>query len=401
MKYRALAHQPVPRRKKSLRAVLGLSVCALTVLVVLFISSFSPASDNSTLYSENDSGGRPAPVADAFTQSNRAPLVGIGSLTLSNIRSGGSGFSGFRRGSSSSSSTFSFLHGARETSDLQDFVPYATERQYDLVEGVHYDATFRLADVKSYDNEYRIVDNSPFRYMLPPDQLPLPYKIVTYKPRIHYFPSFISAEESKGIIDIAKTSLRRSEVAVHRGSNASSTQEIRTSYQTWFPHTHPVIKPVAHRICQIMNMDCAIAEQLMVLRYKKGQRYVHHVDYFDPQWYGAQTTNRVATFFVYLTGEGGAANGGATVFPRANGEPQPTDPTRCDVGLRVYPVAGSAVVFYDMHPDGSVDENSLHGGCPPLNDETEKWAAVIWLRINVPPERQAMPGHRLPGERPW
>lgn len=276
------------------------------------------------------------------------------------------------------------------------FSEHAAKHQFKLVEGIHYDAPFALSTVSTFDNLYNVPKPWIFDYMAGSESIAIPYTILAYAPRIHHFASFVTPEEAQAVIDVAARKLGRSQVAVHKGSTDSSTQEIRTSYQTWLRHSDPAIAPIAQRMCSVMNMDCNIAEQVMVLRYEKGQRYVHHVDFFDPQWYGKQETNRVATFFIYLSGKGGRDSGGATIFPRANGAGHPADPRDCGVGLRVYPVAGSAVVFYDLRRDGSVDDFSLHGGCPPTDDFV-KWAAVMWLRVPVPADRQARYGHRANG----
>ena len=37
------------------------------------------------------------------------------------------------------------------------------------------------------------------------------------------------------------------------------------------------------------------------------------------------------------------------------------------------------IIFYSMHPDGSMDDLSLHGGCDVLGEEETKWSANFWL----------------------
>merc|ERR1712187_995533 len=85
-------------------------------------------------------------------------------------------------------------------------------------------------------------------------------------------------------------------------------------------------------------------EDLQVLGYEKGERYVAHHDYFDVNLYakdqGIQRMtqqglyNRLITAFFYLTT---VEDGGATNFPRAGGGPQPSDFGDCSKGVSVYP----------------------------------------------------------------
>ena len=71
------------------------------------------------------------------------------------------------------------------------------------------------------------------------------------------------------------------------------------------------------------------------------------------------------------------AKGGETVFPRFGGAPQPRDFKRCDVGLKAKPEKGKVIIFYDLLPNGQMDDLSLHGGCPV--EEGVKWAANKWV----------------------
>jgi len=79
------------------------------------------------------------------------------------------------------------------------------------------------------------------------------------------------------------------------------------------------------------------------------------------------------------------SEGGETFFPRAlNAEgkeyhPWNGDHEDCYRGLYVPPVRGNAVLFYSMVPDGRLDERSLHGGCKPRGETTEKWGANQWI----------------------
>ena len=51
---------------------------------------------------------------------------------------------------------------------------------------------------------------------------------------------------------------------------------------------------------------------------------------------------------------------------------------RCRSRLAIRPHSSRAVLFYSQNPDGTPDNNSMHGGCPVVNGE--KWPAskYIW-----------------------
>ena len=124
-----------------------------------------------------------------------------------------------------------------------------------------------------------------------------------------------------------------------------------------------------------------------------------HHDFFDPAAYASNpemlasvehgAKNRLATVFFYLNNitsdEDVSKGGGATNFPRAetaahpNGGPVPRDYFDCSGGLSVYPQEGKVIIFYSMHPDGTMDDFSLHGGCDVLEASQTKWSANFWL----------------------
>jgi prolyl 4-hydroxylase len=48
-------------------------------------------------------------------------------------------------------------------------------------------------------------------------------------------------------------------------------------------------------------------------------------------------------------------------------------------GIGIWPEAGKAVLFYNVLPDGNVDDWSVHGGEEVLNGQGEKWIANLWV----------------------
>jgi prolyl 4-hydroxylase len=44
----------------------------------------------------------------------------------------------------------------------------------------------------------------------------------------------------------------------------------------------------------------------------------------------------------------------------------------------VAPTKGDGVIFYNVSPNGTLDQNSLHASAPVI--QGEKWVATKWLR---------------------
>ena len=77
---------------------------------------------------------------------------------------------------------------------------------------------------------------------------------------------------------------------------------------------------------------------------------------------------RFVTLLMYLNEP---TAGGQTAFPKA------TDPATGKAGLAIHPGKGSAVLFYNLLPDGNADTETLHAALPVI--EGEKWLANFWI----------------------
>lgn len=159
------------------------------------------------------------------------------------------------------------------------------------------------------------------------------------------------------------------------------------------------VRKLEVRAYRVLHTPRAHFEQLEVLRYRTGERYKAHYDYFtrddstcdtdpktarlltDEQTGGAR--NRLATMLWYLSSHSGD-EGGETHFPLAELLSQPrttttTDPeTECGAGgLKVQPRLGNATLWYNLRPDGAPDRSSKHSGCAPRSGSV-KWAMNLW-----------------------
>ena len=206
----------------------------------------------------------------------------------------------------------------------------------------------------------------------PPRQLaieaamqPVPARSLSSQPAVAVIEGLLSRDECRLLMLSAQPFLQPSR-AVDPGSGVAQAMPLRTSSDASFD---PMLEDFALRCVQLRmaraaGMELANAEQLIVLRYAPGQEYRPHRDYLPPaaiERDRPQAGNRARTICAYLND---VEAGGETVFPVA--------------GVEVAPKAGSAVVFDNLHADGSPDPDSLHAGQPVLRGV--KWLATLWLR---------------------
>lgn len=207
----------------------------------------------------------------------------------------------------------------------------------------------------------------------------IPFQVLSWRPRAVYFPNFTSAELCERIIDMAKSKLQPSKLALRKGESSESTKGTRTSSGTFISASEDktgTLDLIESKIARVTMLPRTHGEAFNILRYEIGQKYDAHYDAFNPTEYGPQQSQRVASFLLYLSN---VEAGGETMFPFEDGTNIGTryDYKEC-IGLKVKPRQGDGLLFYSLLPDGLIDKTSLHGSCPVI--EGQKWVATKWIR---------------------
>ncbi|CAI5503927.1 unnamed protein product [Closterium sp. Naga37s-1] len=198
------------------------------------------------------------------------------------------------------------------------------------------------------------------------------------EPRAFLYKSFLSDAECDHIVNIATARLARSAVA-DGSSGKSVVSEVRTSTGMFLTKGEDdVIRAIEQRVSEWTFLPVANQEALQVLRYAIGQKYDAHLDYFSDPVNTQLGGHRYATLLMYLSN---VTKGGETVFPTVKDDtPKDDSWSDCAKGaLAVKPIKGDALLFFNMHPDGSPDPSSLHHACPVV--EGIKWSAPKWIRM--------------------
>jgi prolyl 4-hydroxylase len=167
---------------------------------------------------------------------------------------------------------------------------------------------------------------------------------------------------------------------------AEATHDIQTrsSSNAWLSRQHSTLaESLYQRAAHVLGIDPhllqgdhdqdaryhSIAESIQVVHYKAGgEEYHAHHDFVYPSVTHRYQPTRFATLLVYLNSV--TDGGGATRFPRAVNKEKAE-------GIEVKPQQGRAVLFYNLLPDGNVDDLSQHGSNP--TKRQEKWMANIWV----------------------
>ncbi|KAL2906398.1 putative prolyl 4-hydroxylase 9 [Bienertia sinuspersici] len=206
----------------------------------------------------------------------------------------------------------------------------------------------------------------------------IPFQVLSWRPRVLYFPNFATVDQCESIISMAKAQLRPSRLALRKGETMESTQGVRTSSGMFMSADEDktgILDFIDEKIARAAMIPRANGETYNVLRYETGQKYNSHYDAFNPSEYGPQKSQRVASFLLYLSD---VEEGGETMFPYENDNVDFNYDFKECIGLKVKPRRGDGVLFYSLFVNGTIDPTSLHGSCPVVKGE--KWVATKWIR---------------------
>ncbi|CAN6290557.1 unnamed protein product [Urochloa humidicola] len=223
---------------------------------------------------------------------------------------------------------------------------------------------------------------------------------VSWHPRAFLHEGFLSDAECDHLVALAKKGGLEKSMVVERESGKSVESKARTSSGVFLTKKQDeVVARIEERIAAwtflptgrmhwtlsysflFLILECSEnGEPIQVLRYKNGEKYEPHFDYFSDKQNQAVGGHRIATVLMYLSN---VKMGGETIFPSSEDQlTQEKDDTwsQCArLGYAVKPVKGDALLFFSLHPNATTDTNSLHGSCPVI--EGEKWSATKWIHV--------------------
>ncbi|KAK1757785.1 hypothetical protein QBC47DRAFT_442841 [Echria macrotheca] len=232
-------------------------------------------------------------------------------------------------------------------------------------------------------------------------------ELVSIEPLIIYIHNLIKPTEIASLLETAEPRFAPSQVT--KSGRQQHTQD-RTSSSAGLPRDDPAVVCVLNRARNFLGTMMRDGWDEMgppqLVRYTAGQRFNIHHDWFDtPRWANDDSDrkwNRIASFFAILQDN---CTEGETYFPYAKpiappapwGEPvwrggvyeqnqqseiKPLWREHEDGGLAFRPIAGNAIFWVNLHPNGTGDTRTNHAGLP--LGEGLKTAMNIWPRRYYP-----------------
>lgn len=199
----------------------------------------------------------------------------------------------------------------------------------------------------------------------------LKIEILHDSPRVIRVYDILTEKEAQSIREAALPALERSTIN-KRG--AFVTSDFRIAKTAWLGNEDPNVERLKTRVSALLGIDLTSSENLQVVNYGLGGFYDLHMDAIpsdppsDSETTSDQTLlqslvndNRLVTVLMYLDE---VKAGGATIFPK--------------LSLSAQPIKRSAIIWYNLHKNRTIDTRTQHMACPVLLGS--KWIATIWGR---------------------
>jgi prolyl 4-hydroxylase len=192
-------------------------------------------------------------------------------------------------------------------------------------------------------------------------------EILNGTPLIRRLPGVVQTLVLDTVINLAAPLVERSKIVDARTGEARADPMRNSSHVTLGPRQHDhVLEALERCISSVSGLAALNGEFLQILRYRSGEEFRPHVDYFNERGAGAYRSladggQRAQTVLLYLNDDYG---GGNTCFPRLKMEIK---------GRR-----GDMLHFHNLDADGLGHKDSLHAGMPVMAGE--KWLLSQWIR---------------------
>jgi len=169
------------------------------------------------------------------------------------------------------------------------------------------------------------------------------------KAQLYTVDDFLSREECEEVVALIRTQLRPSTISTPPGGEYDKA--FRTSRTCDLSDTIPAIARLDTKIAEAIGFARSMAEPTQGQHYEIGQVFKTHTDFFKPyeleKYVMGDLGQRTWTFMIYLNDPEG---GGETEFP--------------DLGMKVSPKRGRAVVWNNLHASGQGNDATRHQSLP-------------------------------------
>ena len=163
-------------------------------------------------------------------------------------------------------------------------------------------------------------------------------------------PGFLTRKDCADIVKVINQ--RAVPSTIYRGKESS--ENFRTSYTHHFARDDPLTQSIESYISDLIGIADTFSETMQGQRYKVGQEFRHHHDFFytNSDYWQFERTHGGQRSWTAMVNLNEPREGGETDFPQ--------------LGIRVRPKTGTLVLWNNMDANGHPNPRTLHAGLPVL-----------------------------------
>ncbi|PSN60635.1 hypothetical protein BS50DRAFT_205493 [Corynespora cassiicola Philippines] len=219
--------------------------------------------------------------------------------------------------------------------------------------------------------------------------------IFSREPLVVYVEGFVSERERRHVVELSEPKFKPSTVWTAGNERLDPTVRLSEKAQLDRDDTVKCIEERA-RVFQGYRPHVYV-EKLWSQRYNAGGHYTYHYDWST----ASRSSGRISSFMVYLEAN---CTGGGTHFPRLD---KPNDETWCKFiecgdeeedreGTTFKPIAGNAVYWENIRPDGRGYDESWHAGLPVKSGTKIGLNIWSWYQAGWTPEASSVAASASP-----
>ena len=190
---------------------------------------------------------------------------------------------------------------------------------------------------------------------------PAVQKVPVANAELFAFSQFLSLDECAQLIEMIDAVAKPSEVFEEVYQAA-----YRTSYSGDIDSNKGLVRMIERRISDLLGIDIAWGESLQGQRYRPGQEFKQHCDWFDTNanYWESEVRRGGQRSWTAMAFLNDVDAGGITAFP--------------NLGVQISPQAGALLFWNNALPDGSPNPDTLHAAEPV--ESGVKYVVTKWYR---------------------
>ncbi|KAI0022358.1 2OG-Fe(II) oxygenase family oxidoreductase [Xylariomycetidae sp. FL0641] len=205
-------------------------------------------------------------------------------------------------------------------------------------------------------------------------------ELVSVDPLVMYINGFVKDAEVDHLLYKTEGKFEPSYVYEQKEDEENLSSVVNTTWRTstsaMLPKSDVVYHCLSSRLQSLLGAyQHPMTERLQIVKYEGGERFRMHSDYLPVHMEeklkdgSSRLYNRLVSVFAYL---GDDCEGGETYFPDIpsvgpNADGDKFARTNTGMGLLVKPKKGNAVLWWNVHQNGTGDERLSHAGLPPMS----------------------------------